>query len=264
MGFSCCEISLQTKEAFAEHQASFHFPTSTFKNDHFKCPLCQSKLNLLKNYKKHLIKFHPKEVCGIFDEAFPTVPQPAQHPRPVFNPFEVRTNVNPIEVVHQNVAQSNFYEADDFELAELSDEPMGSGDDQEEYGPDDIPYFEKESQPEQSDITNEHQILVAFAKLLISLKYGLNVAYKHLSQIVVAVLTFIFILMSKKVLTAALLVEMKRIAGSRHLQDKYSDSLKLAKHPDKNFYYTDLSEVIQRYLSHPVICQQLFYELKRK
>lgn len=264
MGFDCCGVPLRTKDSFVEHQTNFHFPTSTFKNDLFKCPLCSSKVNLLKNYKKHLIRSHPKEVCDIFAEVFPTVPQAVQPPRPVSNPFEVRPNANPIEVVHQNVAESNFYEADDFDQPGSFDEPMGSGDDQEGYESDDIPYFETESEPEQLSNTSEHQILVAFAKLLISLKYSLNVAYKHLIQIVVAVLTFIFILMSKKVLTAALLVEMKSIAASKHFQDKYSDSLKLTKHPDKSFYYTDLTEVIQRYLSHRVICQQLFYEKKRK
>ena len=277
MGFTCCGIAIQNRKSFDEHQTKFHFLNSTFKNPLFKCPLCGSSINLLKNYRSHLIKSHVKEACDIFIDGIPPLPiaQPVQQvqlPRFASNPFEVRSNVNPIEIVHQNVAESNtnpikvipqniaeshLFEVDDFEPV---DQPMDSN----ESADDDIPYLEKEEESEQINTDSEHQILVAFAKLLVSLKYSLNVAHKHLIQIVTVVLTFIFILLSKKVLTSGLLVQIKKIAESRHYQDKYSDSLKVKKHPEKNFYYTDLREVIERYLSDRVICKQLFFEKKRK
>ena len=267
MGFQCCGISIESKQDFDQHQAAVHFPTSTFRNEHFQCPLCSTKINLLKNYKAHLTKFHLDESFGIAARVPSVLPvstaPPAQHPRPA-NPFEVRPNINPIEVVYQNVTESNLYEAGDFEPAvepiDPGDDPMGSGESNDE----EIPYFKKEGGSEQLDTTSEHQILVAFAKLLVSLKYSLNVAYKHLIQIVVAVLAFLFILLSNKILTVNLLAQMKGIAESKHYQNKYSDSLKLNKPLDKNFYYTELREVIERYLSDPVICQQLFHEKKRK
>lgn len=260
MGFTCCQIFLESKTSFEDHQRRFHFPTSKFKNDNFECPLCRSSATMLHNYRRHLIKEHSSAVYDIFGQQQTDTEQQPIRSQTFSNPFEVRVNSNPIEVVHENVADlDDTQDEEDVEMHESSDSTC---DEQQEYSSDDVPYFEKANEPDLSNVSSRRQIVMMFAKMLISLKFGLNMAHKHLNTIVITVLSFVYILMSNNVLDGALLTELMDIAKSKHYQDKYSRSLKLTKHPNNNFYYTDLNEIIQRYLSQPVICQQLFHEKK--
>ena len=249
MGFLCCDTQITNERLWRVHM-KIHFIHGSEKNDEFKCPICSISVNRKANFKQHLINFHPRHVIDVFTSQNQQLDQ-SENQQNTPNPFMFNVpGANRIEL--NSDTETNIQFDDDVE--------MDSTEVQLDYEQDDVPYLNNDNI--QFDLIRDYDTM--FAKLLTGLKSKLNCAQKHLNLIATTILTFVLGLLLNNLLNQGIINELIKISKSTYLQHRSVDRLQLVKRPAHNFYYTNLREVIGKSLEKPEVCEQLFYEKKRK
>lgn len=229
MGFTCCSTFIEDENTFSLHIKCHS--VGNILNPEFKCPLCSKLQSSKSNYRRHLILKHRNSVLNVFnlqDDLFSN------------NSFRLESHWS-----------SNFEFDDHNENDDMEIEPS-------QIDTNDVPYFkDSESSLDSNLFDNYNEI---FCSMLSGLKSKFGCAQNHLNDISSSVLKFVLNLFEKNILNSNLLNNLIKCAKSTYIQQENVKHLELIKHPDHNFYYTSLREVIQEYLKNPEICEQLYAE----